>query len=59
MTSREKDALVRLVNKVENFMAASTLPIAASIHAEALRGGMRDVRDELQQLLSDCELEED
>lgn len=47
------DRIGRLADKADNFAHAGTLPLPARVHAEALRLGMEDIREELRAIFTD------
>lgn len=50
MNEDQLDRLGRLIDKAENYLAASTLKVSAAIHVEGLKSGLEEIRDEARAL---------
>ena len=51
ITDEQIEELGKLADKAANFLAGSFIPCSDSIHVAAMRGGMRDIRNELRALV--------
>jgi hypothetical protein len=43
--------LGQLIDKCNNLLAATKLPVSASIHIEGLKGGIEEIAEELNRLI--------
>lgn len=51
LSNDDLESLGLLVDRMDNFAAASVLPLPAQMHADALSAGMAELRDELRDFL--------
>lgn len=52
LTDDQLDALGRLVDSLDNGIAATNLPLPPNLHIDGMKGIMEDVRDKLRSFLA-------
>lgn len=59
LTEGEADTLGRIVDRLDNLIAALSLPLPDAIHVKAIRGSLPSVRKELAEAIGYPDEEED
>lgn len=52
MNEEQKEKIGEVVDRLENLIAALSMPIPDSIHVECLRESLPEVKEQLQELLT-------